>query len=93
MKALTIIEVLLTFLVFLSFVAAAHLGTLEFEAHHGGAANAQLIHVMENPVLNMISVIVFFSWLILTPFYLLILFIYLGSYIFSKLTDEDVCKI
>jgi hypothetical protein len=89
MKILTTIEVSLTLLVMASFVAIARIAAWLMKMEISDPTRAHLLMARLDPVANVLCDIIWFSWLIFTPFYLLILFIQLGARLFCRLTGEN----
>lgn len=89
MKILTTIEVSLTLLVMAFFVAIARISAWLMKMEISDATRAHLLTSQLDPVAHVFCDIIWFSWLIFTPFYLLLLFIHLGAWLFRRLTGES----
>ena len=89
MKMLTKIESALTILVVASFVAMAGPAAWLTKMQFSDPTQVHPLMSRIGPIADIIFEVIFFSWLIFTVFYLIVLFIYLGSWLFCKLTGED----
>ena len=77
--------VLLVIVVIAMFRSAAWLKAM----HYSDPAREHLLQTQISPIADVCWYVTFFPWLILTPIYLIMLFIYFGSWFFSKFTDGD----
>lgn len=84
MKTLTMIEVVLTTLLVISFVAVARMAAWMMRMQLSDPAKAHLLMSRINPIVVILGDVIFFSWLIFTAFYLILLFVHLGAWFFSQ---------
>lgn len=89
MKTLTMIEVVLTTLLVISFVAVARMAAWMMRMQLSDPAKAHLLMPRINPIVVILGDVIFFSWLIFTAFYLILLFVHLGAWFFRKVTGDD----
>jgi hypothetical protein len=89
MKKLTIIEVFLTIIfVIVNVTILAAAGRL-IKMRASDPVHEHLLQSRMDSVLNPVFQVTFCLWIFFTVIYLIILFIYLGAWIFRKLTGED----
>lgn len=79
------LTVLVVIVVVITAASAAWLKAM----HYSNPSREHLMLSIFGPVADICWYVSFFSWLILTPIYLIVLFIHLGAWLFRQFTEED----
>jgi hypothetical protein len=89
MKKLTVIEGFLTIIFVIVNVTIFAVAGERTKMRFSDPVHEPLLQSRMDSVLDLVLQVTFFLWISFTVIYLIILFIYMGAWIFRKLTGED----
>ena len=89
MKTFTKIWIVWTVLLVIVVAAMARSAAWLNAIHYSDPTREHLLQSRISPIADVCWYVTFFPWLILTPIYLIALFIHFGAWFFSKFTDGD----